>query len=202
MIPKGPKHRASRGFTHDKWPCCGEEPGGYGRPKASICNECNELIKLGKESVERSRLSGVKAYTWARERHWWPGYYGHYDFSNDGHSFRRNGSRDSLTDAMFALVGCLFTTAKDGDKYFRSIKTEGRLLECKKTRSKYDGTKAVLMNAETRDRLNDLDAAIRRALENVYKEGLSKGGSALLQLAAGDLTTHDFNRKIGLDEDD
>ena len=198
------KRRASRGSTHDPYPCCGADPEtDYGRPKGGICRVCLEYIEMGKESEKRSALAGDKPYTWAREAHWWPGYYGQYDFSDeDRRDFRsRTGAQDVLTDSMYVLVNELSTPAKGAvldERYFApNVKTMGRLLDCKQTHARYDGTMAVMINQGIRDRLNNLDAAIRRALESVYKEGLRKGGSVLLQLAGGDLTVNDFNRKTG-----
>ena len=199
--------RASRGYTHNKWPCCGKAPGEYGRPKAGICDVCVELIDLGKASLIRARLAGEKNYTWTEQPHWWPGYYGPYDFLDDGHFAKRDSSRERLIDAMFELVQCVSTPTEStrNRTYISSIKTEGPVIDAKhlsRIDSGYQGTTTVMLKENVRDRINDLDATIRLALQSVFKQGLHKGGSALFQLAAGELTTDDFNRKVGLDDDE
>ena len=48
----------------------------------------------------------------------------------------------------------------------------------------------------TRDSLNALDAAIRAALANVYAAGKGRGQSILRQLAAGEMSTREFDREV------
>ena len=83
---------------------------------------------------------------------------------------------------MFNLVETLTTTVHTG----WNADHEGYVLSCKDTRSKYDGSLFVSADRETREKLDELDAAIREALSEAYAEGTARGQRSLLQLAAGD----------------
>lgn len=92
---------------------------------------------------------------------------------------------------MFDLVQAVTTPVHTG----WNAEHEGYLLECKDTRSGYDGTRFVSADCETRKRLNDLDAAVRNALADAYAEGKARGQRSLLQLASGEMSPNDFEKR-------
>ena len=59
----------------------------------------------------------------------------------------------------------------------------------------YDGTRFVSFDRKTRERLNDLDAAIRKALADAYAAGEARGQRSLLQLASGEMSLSDFEKR-------
>ena len=113
----------------------------------------------------------------------WPRYYGPYEFT-------RHEAQERINAAMYAVVAL---TGEECDK-------EGwnRDLECLLTHGilrDYDDRKAVSMHPGLRDALNELDGAIREALESVFNEGQQQGRSIMLQLASGTLSMEDYNRR-------
>ena len=182
--PMEKKQRVLRGHTRDPWPCCGSAADErWGRPKGTICDECKDLIRTGKDAIQEKESRSEAIYKWATQPHWWPQYYGPYNF-------RQSGTRTALANAMFNLVETLTTTVHTG----WNADHEGYVLSCKDTRSKYDGSLFVSADRETREKLDELDAAIREALSEAYAEGTARGQRSLLQLAAGDMSLKDFEK--------
>ena len=186
------KQRVLRGHTRDPWPCCNTAADErWGRPKGTICDQCKNLIATGKDAIRQRQERSESTYKWARMRHWWPQYYGPYEF-------RRSGTRTALANAMFHLVEAVTTPVHAG----WNAEHEGYVLECKDTHSKYDGSLFVSAERETRERLNDLDAEIRNALAEAYAEGKTKGQRNLLQFAAGEMSLSDFEKRTIHRQDD
>ena len=186
------KQRVLRGHTRDPWPCCNTAADErWGRPKGTICDECKNLIATGKDAICQREDRSEGTYKWARMPHWWPQYYGPYEF-------RRSGTRTALANAMFHLVEAVTTPV-----HARwNAEHEGYVLECKDTHSKYDGSLFVSAEREIRERLNDLDAEIRNALAEAYAEGKTKGQRNLLQFAAGEMSLSDFEKRTIHRQDD
>ena len=185
-----PTRRASPGCTHDPWPCCQKPASEYGgRPKNTICNECKALINTGRDAIARAQNTGDEVYSWALEPHWWSQYYGPYEFSYGGGDTR-------LANAMYALVTALATPVHGKIDYRRRVPRvlEGGIEDIWKRH--WEGQAPFQMKAATRDHLNELDSAIRAALEDTYAEGKNRGRSALLQLATGELSIMDFDKTV------
>ena len=182
------KERAQRGHTHDPWPCCGKDSGyARGRAKNTICPDCRKLIWLGKKTLEQQAAAKQAVFIWVKEEHWWPMYYGPYDFPD--HEMGRR-----LANAMYALATRI---VEDTDAWVWNDKLE-YLLTCGESgRSSYthEGRKAVSIDPALCEALDELDAAIRESLEGVFKEGQAQGRSIMLQLAAGTLSMEDYNRQ-------
>ena len=179
------RQRVLRGHTRDPWPCCNkpaEER--WGRPKGTICDECKQLIATGKDAIRQRRERSEATFKWAERPHGWPQYYGPYNFVG-------SGTRTRLGNAMFDLAEAVTTPVHAP----WNAEHEGNLLECKDTRSRYDGTHFVSADRETRERLNDLDAAIRNALADAYAAGEARGQRSLLQLASGEMSLSDFEKR-------
>ena len=119
------KQRVLRGHTRDPWPCCNTAADErWGRPKGTICDECKNLIATGKDAICQREDRSEGTYQWARMPHWWPQYYGPYEF-------RRSGTRTALANAMFHLVEAVTTPV-----HARwNAEHEGYVLECKDTHS-------------------------------------------------------------------
>ena len=174
--------RVPRGFTRDPWPCCNTAANPVvGRRKEGICDHCRGLIETGEEARRQRAGAGHRTYVWPKFQHHWPRYYGEYQFGTPD-------TREELGDAMFHLVAQLTNEAH----------TRGRthglepVLECEDTHTRYQGPVAVTTNPNTRERLNTLDKAIRKALTAAYAEGRSRGRNAMMQLAHGELSMQDF----------
>ena len=172
------RRRLRRGRTRDPWPCCDKDVDQErGRPKDTICSDCGELIRIGRNTRERHAQAGEQTYYWAQEPHWWPQYYGQYEFTK--HDLKRK-----LADAMFELVNLITTPVetrhwrKDGDRPV--IEAKGRPQDYE-----YGGTVLVSADPATRDAVNELDARIRECLKSAYDAGKAEGQRSLLQLASG-----------------
>ena len=171
--------------TRDPWPCCGKAADEqYGRFKEGVCKECARLIAIGRESDKRAAEGGEKLYRWVDLQHHWPRYYGRYTFSG-----RETG--DELAEAMFDLAERLTRRTETCE----GSRDAEHLLECKDTSSRYEHTMIVRTAEPVRDRLNRLDAMIRRALGEAYTEGKARGQSIVMQLAAGELSTREFDKQ-------
>ena len=182
------KQRLARGHTRDPWPCCNEPADEQsGRRKGGICTKCAELIQLGKDTLRRQAEAGERTYYWAQHAHWWPQYYGPYDFTDD--RLRRR-----LSEAMFGLVNQ--ATSRITDQHWRRT-DEHPVLDANHRPAEYAHCGTVLVSADpkTRDALNDLDAGIREALTSAYRDGEAKGQRSLLQLAGGTLSLADFEKE-------
>lgn len=179
------KPRLQRGHTRDPWPCC-RRPANErsGRPKGTICDDCKSLIRIGRETRALQSDRGERVYLWTTMPHWWPMYYGEYSFTTHGVGRR-------LSDAMFHVVSAVCRrTHGPWDE-----KNEGRFLECGGPRARYEAPVAVSADPQLRERLDELDAAIRAALADCYAEGESRGRSIILQLAGGEMSLKDFNER-------
>ena len=190
------RRRARRGCTYDPWPCCGKETTwDGGRPKGAICPECNRLIRLGKDAEKRSRETDTGTYTWAKESHWWPRYYGPY-------SFEQHDTANNLAEAMFDLIEAV-SVLRENRKYGgygASDHSEGPVLECigengRPDRYESGGTALVHIPRAVREHLDKLDANIRTALREAYSAGNRRGRSILRQLAAGEMSLRDFEKR-------
>ena len=192
------QHRASRGHTHDPYPCCDEPPESpYGRPKKGICEECRGLIEDGK----LARASGANrkdaVYRWTERSYAWAGYYGVWEFSRpDGGGFENTGS--DLTEAMYALVNLLVKPPPEnwleetGDDPIENLLETGIPIGSRRA----DFGRTVGMSPEVRQALDALNAAIRAVLADVYQTGREEGSNLLLKLAGGEVTTDDFNIRL------
>ena len=177
-----------RGHTREPWPCCDKAVDQEsGRPKDRICGECAELIRIGKNTVERKTQAGEETYYWAEQAHWWPRYYGQYEFTR--HELDRK-----LADAMFHLVNLVTTTVDT--RHWRKD-DEQPVLDANNRPQEYEYGGTVLVRADpaTRDALNELDARIRECLTSAYEAGKAKGQRSLLQLASGELSLTDFEKQ-------
>ena len=166
------RQRVLRGHTRDPRPRCNTAADErWGRPKGAICDEGKHLIATGKDAIRQRRERSERTYQWARRPHWWPQCYGPYQFG-------RSGTRTRLANAMFDLVQTVTTR-----------------VDCEDTWAGYDGTLFVSAERKTRESLNDLDAAIRNALADAYAEGNARGQRSLPQLACGDMSLSDFDKR-------
>ena len=181
------RERAQKGHTHDPWPCCGKESGyARGREKNTICPNCQKLIKLGKATLDRQTTARQEVYLWSRQPNWWPRYYGPYDFPD-------HVMRDRLGDAMYAVA----TLVSENAEQSPWTKNLEHLLSCgeRGSRYHYEGKKTVSIDPALRNALDELDNAIRAALEGVFSEGQTQGRSIMLQLASGKLSMDDYNKQ-------
>ena len=179
--------RASRGHTHDPWPCCGtvarQE---HGRPKGGICDDCQRLVRLGKATLTRQDKAGERTCRWAERSHDWAQYYGDYEFT-------KHDTGEELARAMYELANTL-TTPLEQNAPWRSEGIE-KLLDCEGSPTRYDEYVLVSVDPAVRDRLNVLDAKLRRALESAHQAGKNEGQSILRQLASGDMSVNDFTKR-------
>jgi hypothetical protein len=212
------KRRASAGNTHDPWPCCGSEAGTYGRRKNAICKACAALIEEGKAARAAATAAkdagGLDVFGWSSADYGWPRFYG-----NDAqfpHRFEVDGERvdvhDQLGDAFWHLVNTISQPAPadtprhspkyEMRKWSGSDKAERHHLPwpwvlSSPKRQGYSPSWQfeilVLMNPAARDAVDKLFTAINLALSAVYQEGKERGGSALMQLARGELSLADFD---------
>jgi len=196
------KERAPRrGHTWDPWPCCSaevDESQWYrGRPKReSVCSDCRELIRLGKDALRRSSDAGEATFTWTSEHHHWPGYYGPYHFR-----YRRNArieeprdAGDALRRRMFELVNAVTRPAPG-----RAWKSKAPVILTCSDRSRrispYESEILVTADPNVQAALDALDGAMREALESAYHEGKERGQNILLNLAGNEMTVNEFNRR-------
>ena len=188
--------RARRGCTYDPWPCCGEvttQRGG--REKDTICPECTRLIRLGRDAETRSRESDTGIYRWASEPHWWPQYYGPW-------SFEHHDTGKKLAEAMYDLVEAVSLLREDREHGYGRLgaKSEVPVLECTGEDGhpghyESSGTALVHIPRPVRERLDNLDARIRTALREAWAAGNRRGRSVLRQMAAGEMSLGDFERR-------
>ena len=191
---------ASRGHTWDVWPCCEspvDESRWYrGRPKRNtVCPDCQELIKLGKETLRKAGAAGESEFKWVTRHHEWPGYYGRYYFQ----SFRNAiedpyDAGDNLRRKMFELVNALTHPALGKTRTSKAP----AVLACRDTSRRvnpYQDTICVTMDPKVQTALNGFDEAVREALKSTYQEGKQRGQSILLNLAGNEISVNDFNRK-------
>ena len=180
------RRRVWTGYTREPWPCCGKAAEWrYGRPKEGICDECGQLVERGRAAAARDAEPGNEHYLWTDARQFWPRYYGAYDFND------KPGERTDqlLANAMFELVAAVSLPTHEQE----APTSRPHVLDCRDTHTGYRSVAVVSMPPAVRDRLNALDAAIRTALAKVYASGQRRGRSAVLQLAAGELSLTDFN---------
>ncbi|MCY4635091.1 MAG: hypothetical protein OXG04_11420 [Acidobacteria bacterium] len=190
--------RARRGCTYDPWPCCGKViTWNGGRPKGTICPACSRLIRLGEDAEKRTRETDTGIYTWAEQSHWWPRYYGPY-------SFEQRDTAEKLAQAMFDLIEAVSVLRETREHGYGSLgksgQSEGPVLECigedgRPRRYESGGTALVHIPRAVRERLDNLDANIRTALREAYAEGNRRGRSILRQLAAGEMSLSDFEKR-------
>lgn len=213
-----PKQRASRGNTHEPYDCCKKPPDSrWGRPKGSICRECTALIADGRAANERAQsqqaAGGQGVYQWTTQDYGWPRYYGieaRFDNSVSG-----NAAHERLARALYDLVNLASEPApattdrlspKLGEPY---RDTWGHGIKAKKTKRdqlpwpfflsvKTDRSDAwtwhalVVASPALREAIDELDKAIRHALERVYAQGKQDGRNLLLGLASGEVSIVDF----------
>ena len=198
---------ASRGHTWDAWPCC-ESPVDesrlyHGRPKReTMCSNCRELIKVGKETLRKAAEAGEREFKWVTRHHEWPGYHGRYQFQRytNARFEDPHDAGDNLRRKMFELVNAL--THPKHEKGWTS--KAPKVLECSDTSrriSAYQDTICVTMDADVQTALNAFDEAVREALKSSYQEGKQRGQSILLNLAGNEISVNDFNRKTAEDTD-
>lgn len=202
-----PRYRARPGCTHEPWPCCGTEADMFGRPRGTICGACRHLIAEGVAARERAAAEGLAVYRWT-ERSWsWPRFLGLGGLSTERH--------DQLSEAFHQLAARLTRpapadTPRDSPAMgpaYRDHRGETRqdpvpwprLVEPPPGTPEYrqgswDWGCLVLAEPATREALQALYAAIGGALRDAHAGGLDRGRSALLQLAAGELSLSDFQR--------
>ena len=199
---------AMRGHTWDPWPCCAsavDEADWYrGRPKKqTVCPDCKELIRLGKDTRRRASEAGEAIFKWPKRHHDWPGYYGRYHFQHEPRSGASNGpydAGDALRRRMFDLVNTLGRAA-EGHAWQSDAP---RVLTCEERScriSPYEGELLMTMNPKVRETLDALDAAVRKALESAYREGKQRGQNILVNLARNEMTVNEFNRQTAEDAD-
>jgi hypothetical protein len=201
------KRRASRGCTHEPYPCCGAEPGAYGRPKGTICRDCESLIADGmaaRAAAATAQEAGQRqVFRWTSQKHGWPRFYGAGCQWPAG-----DGLDDALVDAFWQLVTLVADpapadTPRDSPKYEMVARAwskgkERQYLPWPMVLSEggygsWSFEQLVLLPANVQQALDTLHQAIKAALGGVYQEGKERGGSALLRLASGELSLQDFD---------
>ena len=200
------KERAPRrGHTWDPWPCCEtevDESRWYrGRPKQeTLCPDCKELIRLGKDALRRSSEAVETTFKWTSEHHHWPGYYGPYHFRS--RPWARLGephdAGDELRRRMFELVNAL-THPAPGHPWKSNAPAVLSCDERSRRVSRYESETLVTMDPNVRTALDAFDGALREALEDAYREGKERGQNILLNLAGNEMTVNDFNRRTAQD---
>lgn len=196
---------AMRGHTWDPWPCCEtevDESRWYrGRPKReTLCPDCKELIRLGKDALLKSSDAGEATFKWTSKHHHWPGYYGPYHFRS--RPWARLGeprdAGDELRRKMFELVNAL-THPAPGHPWTSNAAAVLTCDERSRRISRYESATLVTMDPNVRTALDAFDGAVRRALEDAYREGKERGQNILLNLAGNEITVNDFNRRTAQD---
>lgn len=189
------KSRASRGHTHDPWPCCGSDAGEYGRPKGGICLACTALIKEGRAARQRLADEGLAVYKWTTAHYIdarFPGF---------------DESHDRLTRAFFDLVNTIThpapadTPRENPEKWRMGRWSDGtRRREYEPWpwlvlgKGEWSWHTLVLAKPSDVERLRTLHAAILSALDAMYHEGKHRGSSALLSLASGEVGLQEFEQ--------
>lgn len=192
------RRRASRGNTHDPYPCCGKDGGSWGREKNSICSDCKALIEEGKRArakAEAERVSGqLQPFNWCERDYASPGYYGLVQYRE-----QKDDHQKALQSAVFGLVAAVAvpktpTTPAAENTDHKNWKDWPRLLDYKRKGGyTQDWQQVVLLAPKTRDAINQLDKVIRAVLKENYVAGKARGLSILQGLASGDVTITDFD---------
>lgn len=202
--------RAGRGYTKEPWPCCGEKPGEYGRPKVGVCGECSKLIAEGKAArakAEAERQAGeVQPYHYNERPYAAPGYYGLGIPGIDYSTEERVDLMANLRDAQFELVHAVSlpatptTPARPGNpKAWKNTETWPHVFSVKC--DKHDWAILVLMRPAVREAVDRFDQAARAAIAAAYANGKRDGHSLLMRLASGDMAMADFDRTIKRDSE-
>ena len=180
------RRRASRGCTYDPYPCCGKPASEHGgRLKNRICDDCKKLIETGRDALKAAREDrGEENFTWVSQPHFWPMYYGPHELSDR--------TRRGLSNAMYELVNTLSTVVRN-PPWSRGERAP-KVIDVRQDRYEREGTITVSMKPEVRERLHELDGMIRKALAETHEDGKRRGRSALLNLAAGELSIADFDK--------
>lgn len=203
------KRRASRGCTHDPWPCCGTEPGSYGRPKEGICKDCQALIEEGKAARQKAAVAKdageLRVFNWTSVDYGWPRFYKadcQFPHTPDFH--------EQLGDAFFAVVNAVSQAAPadtphQSPKYEMVARTYGDggkerrylpwpwVVSEKGHHDSWSFGIRVLMNPAVQQALDHLHKQISAALGGVYHEGKQRGASLLHGLVTGELSQADFD---------
>jgi len=191
--------RASRGYTHDPWPCCGKDSGSKrGRPKQGICWDCKQLIADGQLwRNQQNAKPGLGLFTWTSTNYGWPRFYGaRCEWPNHGHP---ESQRHVLENAFFALANLLVDTP-GGDMLtaWGSPRSGERapFLLSDRGHDSWSWSRTVMARKDVQAALDGLHQAIRDALGLVYLEGKERGSRLLVQLANGEKTLADFEDRV------
>jgi hypothetical protein len=198
-IMRGERRRAGRGNTHEPFECCGKEAGPYGRPKATLCQECADLIREGKAA--RARVpQDLVPYAWTSVDYGWPAFYGT-GAALDSDVHRR------LTTAFWTLVNAVTVPAPgdtpdlDPEHLGEPDRRTGerrplpwpRILSVKgHSHDSWSWYRLILARPDVQAALDAVHQAILAALSAAWDKGKERGGSALHGLASGEISLTDF----------
>jgi hypothetical protein len=173
-----------KGETKKACPGCGT-PGL--RKIDEVCAECKKKLQEADEARQRrERDTEHQVYQVPRR---FPSY-----VVPAGYHTRGNvrAPEEAITRAMEALV--LSIGAPVAGRYFPA---ERLFYYPKGYRVVYDYPSGFLMfRPATAQAVDQLDSAIQAALEAAYQAGKGDGSHLLMQLADGDLTVGDFNKRV------
>jgi len=176
-------------------PCPGCNEVIWKRPVDKVCRRCQKLMEDGRKARE-AQAQTEKVFVMAPDRRWW-----NYLRAGSSGFSRIDTPRDRLEFAMHSLLEVLIEPCLDARGYdthslyrnaFFSIEGHGS--------HSYWSEQDVpaFVDPKAREAVVALHQAILDSLQQAYRDGVREGSSLLAQLASGDITAEDFNKKTVL----
>ena len=172
-----------------KHPCPGCGKTDYYGLKGTLCMDCKETLKIGK-NVQTARKLKVDAKTGSFLIPW--AYYAFPHFSHgSGHKKYKLGefeghAKDVYEYALYQLIGLLSE---------QSHQHEGPALIKYESPGHDDKHVPVIMRKDLAALISEIYSAVVRMTENAYREGREDGENLIGRLASGDLTIRELNKE-------
>jgi hypothetical protein len=175
---------AYRGLTKRPYECCGAPAPQFGRPLTGVCAACEALQKDGqtyRDTVQQV-IADRQTYVWVEpgREYAWP----------CPREFFYGDKQDALRRALGVLIATVALPVpaveeKWWDKPGLLPRAQGEYYEWKMP---------VEVSPPTAEALAALVTAMATALGAAYADGLKRGRSSLLALAAGEMSLADFEK--------
>lgn len=175
--------RGNPGRTKKPCPACGVVPE-WSRP-AGLCEDCQRLIKDGKELQEQmTAKKGEAAFSMPSEP--WHMHYYEGDIERE--------IRDQLSAAVHTLVFKIArsTVSRDSIREYGQV-PDKHVFESEKI--EHSG-RVVVLHKQVQEALNVLDVTIRLAVESSYENGKKEGVDLLHGLMNGTITNAEINKRV------
>ena len=178
-----------------KSPCPGCGKTGYYGLKGTLCMDCNEAIKIGREVLSARQLAknapiGAFLVPWA----WyaWPSFRhsngeSKYPIPGAKSEESKRGAADLFEWHWHALVELL------GEPCHHT--NDAKLIIPQQSVDSRSSTTTVTMRKDIVEHLRELYRFIEEMIENGYIEGRTEGENLIGRLASGDLSVRELNQK-------